>query len=226
MGVVQGVNKWADIAHNRSILINSGVIAMPSLRMWARAVESVGSSRSRVWCGALLLSVAGLAQAQQAVMEYRDGELPSASDVADILSRGAAENLRHRGLGSPFSALDVKPVSRVREASALSVPVNFAFDSSELTDAARRQLDVIAEGIRLTEGTVRVVVEGHTDAKGRLGYNDDLSLRRARAVRDYLVGRHGLSSRLFVIEGRGPRALIDKQNPWSARNRRVQFRAG
>lgn len=199
---------------------------MPSLRMWSRAVETIGGAQPRVWCGAVLLCVASLAQAQQAVMEYRDGELPSANDVADILSRGAAENLRHRGMGSPFSALEVKPVSRVREASALSVPVNFAFDSADLTEGARRQLDVIAEGIRLTEGTVRVVVEGHTDAKGRLTYNDDLSLRRARAVRDYLVAQHRLSSRLFVIEGRGPRALIDKQDPWSARNRRVQFRAG
>lgn len=200
---------------------------MPSLSMFPRALPGVfvATIRRGVLCAALM-GGSSLALAQQSVMEYRDGEMPSATDVADILSRGAAENLRHRGMGSPFSALEVKPVSRVREASALSVPVNFAFDSADLTDASRRQLDVIAEGIRMTEGTVKVVVEGHTDAKGRLSYNDSLSLRRARAVRDYLVSQHRLSSRLFVVEGRGPRALIDKQDPLSARNRRVQFRAG
>lgn len=182
------------------------------------------------------LSFAGLtlsAQAQQAVMEYREGDAPSPADVAEILSRSAAENLKHRGLGraggglgSPFAALEVKPVAQVREATALSVPVTFAFDSADLTPQSRKQLDAVAEGIRLTEGTVRVVVEGHTDAKGRLNYNDELSVRRARAVRDYFVQQHKLSPRQFVVEGRGPRALIDKQDPYSARNRRVQFRAG
>lgn len=167
--------------------------------------------------------------AQQNVLEYRDGEVPTASDVADILSRGAADNMKQRGrdpAASPFAALKVKPVRQASEASALSVPVNFAFDSAELTPQSRQQLDIIAEGIRLTEGTVRVVVEGHTDAKGRVGYNDELSLRRARAVRDYLVAYHRLPTRLFLIEGRGPRALIDAEDPFSARNRRVQFRAG
>lgn len=183
----------------------------------------------------MALSLAGVmlsTQAQQAVMEYREGDAPSPADVAEILSRSAAENLKHRGLGragaagSPFAALEVKPVAQVREATALSVPVTFAFDSAELTPQSRKQLDAVAEGIRLTEGTVRVVVEGHTDAKGRLSYNDDLSVRRARAVRDYFVQQHKLSPRQFVVEGRGPRSLIDKQDPYSARNRRVQFRAG
>lgn len=183
----------------------------------------------------MALSLAGVllsTQAQQAVMEYREGEAPSPADVAEILSRSAAENLKHRGLGrsgglgSPFAALEVKSVAQVRDATALSVPVTFAFDSAELTPQSRKQLDAVAEGIRLTEGTVRVVVEGHTDAKGRLSYNDDLSVRRARAVRDYFVQQHKLSPRQFVVEGRGPRSLIDKQDPYSARNRRVQFRAG
>lgn len=181
------------------------------------------------------ISLAGVmmsAQSQQAVMEYREGEALSPADVAEILSRSAAENLKHRGLGrssaggSPFAALEVKPVAQVRDATALSVPVTFAFDSAELTPQSRKQLDAVAEGIRLTEGTVRVVVEGHTDAKGRLSYNDELSVRRARAVRDYFIQQHKLSPRQFAVEGRGPRALIDKQDPYSARNRRVQFRAG
>jgi len=195
---------------------------MQKLRMpFARSLAALA-------LGGALLS----AQAQQAVMEYREGEAPSPADVAEILSRSASENLKHRGLGrasaggSPFAALEVKPVAQVREATALSVPVTFGFDSAELTAQSRKQLDAVAEGIRLTEGTLRVVVEGHTDAKGRLNYNDDLSVRRARAVRDYFVQQHKLGPRLFVVEGRGPRALIDKQDPYSARNRRVQFRAG
>ena len=167
----------------------------------------------------------------QNVMVYGEGQTPSAQDVADILSRGAADNIKQRGqvpasVGSPFAALEQKPVSDVKQASVLSIPVQFGFDSSELTPQSRQQLDAIAEGIKLTDGTIKVVIEGHTDAKGRPTYNDKLSLRRAAAVRDYLVGERKLATRLLVVEGKGSQKLLDKADPYSPRNRRVQFRAG
>lgn len=181
----------------------------------------------------LTLAAAALSAATQAqtVMVYQEGQTPSAQDVADILSRGATENIKLRGQvpakagGSPFAVLEQKPTTQVSNASALSVPVTFGFDSAQLTPQARQQLNTIAEGIRMTEGTLKVVIEGHTDAKGRLDYNDALSLRRASAVRDYLVGTKGLPVKLLLVDGKGPRKPIDP-NPFSPRNRRVQFRAG
>lgn len=164
----------------------------------------------------------------QTVMVYEAGQTPSAQDVADILSRGAVEQQKLRGqipAGSPFAALEQKPVRQVTEASALSVPVTFGFDSAQLTPQARIQLNTIADGIKLTEGTVKVVIEGHTDAKGTLNYNDSLSLRRAQAVREYLIAVKGLSPRQLQVDGKGPRKPIDT-DPYSPRNRRVQFRAG
>ncbi|MEY4429092.1 MAG: hypothetical protein RLZZ182_1781 [Pseudomonadota bacterium] len=171
----------------------------------------------------------GMATAQaQSVMVYEKGQTPSAQDVADILSRGAVEQQKLRGQmpsGSPFAALEQKPVRQVTEASALSVPVTFGFDSAQLTPQARIQLNTIADGIKLTEGTVKVVIEGHTDAKGALNYNDSLSLKRAEAVREYLVSVKGLSPKQLQVDGKGPRKPIDT-DPYSPRNRRVQFRAG
>ncbi len=174
-------------------------------------------------CSALAPSVHA-----QAVMVYEAGQTPSAQDVADILSRGAVAQQKLRGqipAGSPFAALEQKPVRQVTEASALSVPVTFGFDSAQLTPQARIQLNTIADGIKLTEGTVKVVIEGHTDAKGTLNYNDSLSLRRAQAVREYLIAVKGLSPRQLQVDGKGPRKPIDT-DPYSPRNRRVQFRAG
>jgi outer membrane protein OmpA-like peptidoglycan-associated protein len=173
---------------------------------------------------------AALAQAQT-VMVYEEGQSPSAQDIADILSRGASENVRTRGMApqngrSPFAQLEQTPTKTVSEASAVSVPVHFEFDSAALTPKAREQLDVIAEGIRLTEGTLKVVIEGHTDAKGSVGYNENLSYRRAAAVRSYLVGTKKLPVTLLLVEGKGPHKLIDKADPFNAANRRVQFRAG
>lgn len=192
------------------------------------------AARARLITAAFALLFTTLFEAHaQTVMVYGEGQTPAAQDVANILSRGASENIKLRGLLPAADAGSAKPLSvaeqtsttQVDEASALSVPVTFGFDSSELTPQSLAQLSVIAEGIRLTDGTVKVVIEGHTDAKGRLSYNDALSLRRATAVRDFLVQVKGLPANVLTIEGSGPRRPIDS-NPYSPRNRRVQFRAG
>jgi outer membrane protein OmpA-like peptidoglycan-associated protein len=196
-----------------------------------KAVRQAASVCAQILATGALLSALSVAQAQN-VMVYGEGQGPSAQEVADILSRGASENIKQRGLNagvpgtSPFAALEQKPTSNVREASALSIPVQFAFDSAELTPQSKQQLNAIADGIKLTEGTIKVVVEGHTDAKGRASYNDRLSLRRASAVRDYLVGERKLQAKLLLVEGKGAQKPLDKADPYAARNRRVQFRAG
>ncbi len=189
-------------------------------------------SRAHLRFAAVAALVLGAAFAQaQTVMVYEDGKLPSAQDVADILSRGASENIKLRGQApqggrSPFAMLEQTPTKTVSEASAVSVPVHFEFDSSVLSPKAKQQLDVIAEGIRLTEGTVKVVIEGHTDAKGRVSYNESLSYRRAASVRAYLVSAKKLPVTLMTVEGKGPHKLLNKADPFSGANRRVQFRAG
>lgn len=187
--------------------------------------------RAKVLIATVLLGALSVAQAQN-VMVYNEAQAPTAQDVADILSRGAGENIKQRGLNagvpgaSPFAALEQSPTTTVREASALSIPVKFGFDSSELTPQSKQQLNAIADGIKLTEGTIKVVIEGHTDAKGRASYNDRLSLRRAAAVRDYLVSERGLQAKLLMVEGKGAQKPLDKADPYAASNRRVQFRAG
>jgi outer membrane protein OmpA-like peptidoglycan-associated protein len=201
-------------------------------------VRRAASAATRLLACSLVPSVAAItlvcampgAQAQN-VMVYGEGQTPTAQEVADILSRGAADNIQQRGhvpgaVGSPFAALEQKPVSDAKQASVLSIPVQFGFDSAELTAQSRQQLDAIADGIKLTDGTIRVVIEGHTDAKGRPTYNERLSLRRAAAVRDYLVGERKLATKLLVVEGKGAQKPLDKADPFSPRNRRVQFRAG
>lgn len=105
-----------------------------------------------------------------------------------------------------------------------ALPVQFAFDSASIEPGASFQLDAVAEGIRLAGSGVRVVIEGHTDAKGSDEYNQRLSLARADAVRAYLVS-HGIDPAQLTIEGRGEAAPIDAANPFAPRNRRVEFRA-
>lgn len=109
---------------------------------------------------------------------------------------------------------------------AFGFPIRFAFNSTEVLPNSRPYLDSVGEMLNLPEVQgKRVRVVGHTDASGPAGYNEDLSLRRAAAVRAYLETRFGVApSRLEIIsEGEGePLPGLD---PYAAANRRVEFHA-
>jgi OOP family OmpA-OmpF porin len=75
------------------------------------------------------------------------------------------------------------------------------------------------------EGAIAVVAEGHTDAVGSDEYNQALSLRRANAVRDYLVAG-GIDAARIQVEGYGesrPVASNDTDDG-RAQNRRTELR--
>jgi OOP family OmpA-OmpF porin len=74
------------------------------------------------------------------------------------------------------------PMSRI----TLDTDTTFAFDSAELTDQGKQKLDEIVDASRNAE-RMQVQVAGHTDRIGPEDYNQDLSLRRAEAVKEYLV---------------------------------------
>jgi outer membrane protein OmpA-like peptidoglycan-associated protein len=107
---------------------------------------------------------------------------------------------------------------------ALSLPVQFKFDSADILPQARAQLDALAEGIRLLPASQRVIVEGHTDSTGSDAYNLQLSKRRALAVKMYLVSVHGIDESRLRAEGYGKYRPLSEENPYAAENRRVQFR--
>ena len=58
---------------------------------------------------------------------------------------------------------------------------------------------------------------------GPESYNETLSSRRAEAVKDYLMSRHGISAARLEARGLGERALLDASNPDAAVNRRVEI---
>lgn len=78
----------------------------------------------------------------------------------------------------------------------------FAFDKANLKPGAVDKLDVLIDKIRESEGVERITVTGHTDPIGPAAYNQQLSERRAMAVRQYLVDRIGQGDRI-IAEGKG-----------------------
>lgn len=106
---------------------------------------------------------------------------------------------------------------------SIDVRVNFAFDSSALTEKGRSQADEMGKALKRL-GDFEVVLIGHTDSRGSSAYNDRLSLERAKAVRDYLVGRQAIDPGWLRIQGKGEREPLYQGNaPQTHRlNRRVE----
>jgi len=105
----------------------------------------------------------------------------------------------------------------------LDQEVQFAVDSAAIQPGFRDTLAKVADVLRRHPGTA-VTVIGHTDSTGAESYNQQLSERRARAVRDELVAM-GVSGERLTTMGRGetePRASNDTATGRAA-NRRVEL---
>ena len=79
----------------------------------------------------------------------------------------------------------------------------FDFDKATLKPAGKQKLDELASKIEGMNTEV-VVATGYTDRIGSDKYNDRLSLRRAQAVKSYLVSK-GVPSNKIYTEGKGKR---------------------
>lgn len=164
------------------------------------------------------------------VKVYRDGEIPKPEDIANIFNKKSnLSKPKMRGIslieGEAAPAINAEKEVQQTAASSFAVPIRFAYNSSELLADAIPQLDAIAEGIKLSGEQKKIVVEGHTDASGSREFNENLSRRRAEAVKSYFVQKHGINPAQLVIVGRGKADPLVRDNPYAAENRRVQFRA-
>lgn len=99
----------------------------------------------------------------------------------------------------------------------------FQFGSEQLTDSASGSLLRVGRLIDLVQPT-RVRLVGHTDSQGDDEANRRLSLRRAQAVRDWLVRNRGISAKQMQVEGRGEdQPIASNDTPEGRRaNRRVE----
>ena len=101
--------------------------------------------------------------------------------------------------------------------------LKFEFNKAELQPADKELLSRIA-GILLTSHDYTISVNGHTDDVGSEAYNQQLSERRAQAVRDYLV-KAGLPEAILSVEGHGKALPLvpGSSDKARAQNRRVEL---
>ena len=85
-------------------------------------------------------------------------------------------------------------------------------------------LDQVAHVLEGNPDIQKLRIEAHTDGAGKASYNKDLSQRRARWVREYLVQK-GIAPQRLDSEGFGLEKPIDTNDTAEGRanNRRVEF---
>jgi outer membrane protein OmpA-like peptidoglycan-associated protein len=151
--------------------------------------------------------------------------------VAAAEAAAAAERERQTALAAEAAAADLVnrlnsalPTRKTERGLVSEIGgVQFATGTANLSAAARESLAKFA-GICASYPTLRYTIEGHTDNTGSAEKNRELSLERAIAVRDYLIGQ-GLAASAIDVDGRGAAVPVADNSTAGGRaaNRRVEI---
>lgn len=109
----------------------------------------------------------------------------------------------------------------------LTLRINFANDSDIIDSQYDSEIAKAAQCIKDYPGNL-VYIDGHTDSFGSADYNQNLSLRRARAVVNRLNEKFGISMQRMTARGFGETIPVaDSRDPESRwMNRRVEVICG
>ncbi|WP_411029833.1 OmpA family protein [Spongiimicrobium sp. 3-5] len=110
------------------------------------------------------------------------------------------------------------------------LPINWNLNSATLTAKAKQIIDSRLIPVLRQNAGAKLEIASHTDVRGTIASNKDLSERRAKAVADYLIGQ-GVNPSLLVANGYGESRVKNRcQEGVScterehAVNRRTEFR--
>ena len=107
---------------------------------------------------------------------------------------------------------------------SLEVNVQFEHNSSIIADCYDEEI-INSAAFLADHPAVKAMVEGHTDSTGTAKYNQWLSEKRARAVRNMLINDHGVSPEQVTASGYGQNRPLASNDTESGReqNRRVEL---
>jgi outer membrane protein OmpA-like peptidoglycan-associated protein len=133
------------------------------------------------------------------------------------------QSIRGRTTRSLSTAERDEIASIAKDKPNIDLEITFDYNSADI--GAKSLASVQALGRALTNPDLKgstFIVAGHTDAAGGEDYNQDLSERRADAIKRYLMQNYGIASADLVTVGYGKSRLKDPNQPLAEVNRRVQ----
>lgn len=120
---------------------------------------------------------------------------------------------------------DLKLVPIEKQAKVTLNNVFFDFDKAVLKTNSFAELDRVVK-LMVEKSGLQIEVAGHTDNIGTKEYNKQLSIRRAIAVKDYII-KKGIDTNRISVVGFGeekPIASNDDEESGRELNRRVEFK--
>lgn len=131
--------------------------------------------------------------------------MPCGSENRSVIVRSEHDDL-HRLHAKP----QVRTVVREQQAIIrnLGQSVYFSFDKDNIRPGEKQKLDALIADMSKAADVTGVEVFGHADRMGTVGYNEDLSTRRARQVGSYLVNAGKVPASKVQLRPRGERAPV------------------
>jgi outer membrane protein OmpA-like peptidoglycan-associated protein len=149
---------------------------------------------------------------------------PQQVDQAAVAAEGQfVQKIRGRSTRSLSFSEREEIAAIVKDKPKIDLEINFDYNSADISTKSLESVQALGRALSSSElkGST-FVVAGHTDAAGAEGYNQDLSERRADAIKRYLVDKYGINGTDLVTVGYGKSKLKDPNQPMAEANRRVQ----
>lgn len=161
--------------------------------------------------------------------ERRVTDLASETDNKISSVRGTAEKAVEIGSTALSKAESAEKLAKgkILWTTTLSDDrVKFSFDQNDIPSEAATMLDDLASKVKGLDKTAYLEIEGHTDNVGSEAYNQELGLKRAEAVRNYLAANGGLPLHAMNVISFGEKNPVadNGSKDGRAKNRRVVIR--
>ena len=117
------------------------------------------------------------------------------------------------------------PLDKIMKGSKIILNnIFFATDSSNLKNNSQTELKKLISFMNINS-SIKVEISGHTDNKGNIAHNLDLSNRRAKAVYEYLI-KNGVKAERLTYKGFGQTLPIATNDTDDGRalNRRTEMK--
>ena len=182
----------------------------------ADAGYEVGLASPSTTRGPIKLTSAELVNSLQGV------EAPTTRISAAQLRQLAAQSIADPARSERVNRAPV--FAQLDQLAQFTIAVQFDFNSARIRPDFFRAVGLMADALYspYLQG-YRILIVGHTDAKGGREYNLKLSQQRADAIRDALINPFGVSPSRIEAVGLGEEQLLNSSKPDAAENRRVQL---
>jgi outer membrane protein OmpA-like peptidoglycan-associated protein len=145
------------------------------------------------------------------------------ADTSRTVDRKFLDSLKNRQTRSLTTDEREQIAEIAKDRPSIDIEINFDYRSAKIGPAAVPSITALGKALTNPElkGST-FILAGHTDAKGSLPSNQDLSEKRADSIKRYLTDHFKIPASTLVTVGYGKTKLKNESDPFAGENRRVQ----